>query len=423
MDIAVITVFIVLAVMLVMGFHIAIAMCVSVLAGLWVGDLPYLIFTQKLYNTFDSFPLLAVPFFVMAGEIMQRGTMSESLINFSRSLVGHMRGSLSQISVLTCMFYGALCGSAPATTAAVGGMMIPAMEKEGYPKPFASAVNACSGCLGLLIPPSVTLIIYGSVANVSVARLFIAVLIPGILCGVALMLVSYLLCLRHNWGKPGAKNTWRERGHALWKAKWSLMVPVIVLGGIYGGITTATEAGAVAVIYALLVETFITRTMTIRKFTEICHASAVTIGAIFFVVVAANGLGTLLIYYNTQNIISDFMAHLMFNREVMMLALIVLLLILGTFMETVACVLILVPMLLPSYTAMGVDPIVFGIVLTFGLTLGLITPPVGVNLFVACGISNVSFGALCRATVPFIGACIVVLLLTGLIPWLSLCLL
>lgn len=420
MDIAVITVFVVLAVMLIMGFHIAIAMCVSVLTGLWVGDLPYLIFTQKLYNTFDSFPLLAVPFFVMAGEIMQRGTMSESLINFSRSLVGHMRGSLSQISVLTCMFYGALCGSAPATTAAVGGMMIPAMEKEGYPKAFSSAVNACAGCLGLLIPPSVTLIIYGSVAGVSVASLFIAVLGPGILCGIALMIVSYLLCLKNNWGKPGAKTTWKERGRALWEAKWSLMVPVIVLGGIYGGITTATEAGAVAVIYSLIIETFVTKTMTLRKFREICHSSAVTIGAIFFVVVAANGLGTLLIYYNTQNVIMDFMSHVMFDKNVMMLALIALLLILGTFMETVACVLILVPMLLPSYTAMGIDPIVFGIVLTFGLTLGLITPPVGVNLFVACGISKVSFASLCRATLPFLGASIVVLLITGLWPWLSL---
>ncbi len=212
MDIAVITTFVVLALMLVLGFHIAIAMSVAVLSGLWVGDLPYLIFTQKLYNTFDSFPLLAVPFFVMAGAIMPRGSISESLINFSKSLVGHMRGSLSQISVLTCMFYGALCGSAPATTAAVGGMMIPAMEKEGYPKPFASAVNACSGCLGLLIPPSVTLIIYGSVANVSVTKLFIAVVVPGVLCGLALMLASYLLCVRHNWGKPGAKSTWKERG-------------------------------------------------------------------------------------------------------------------------------------------------------------------------------------------------------------------
>ncbi len=201
------------------------------------------------------------------------------------------------------------------------------------------------------------------------------------------------------------------------------MVPVVVLGGIYRGITTASEAGAVAVIYSLLVEIFLSKTMTPRIFKEICHSSAVTIGAIFFVVVAANGLGALLIYYNTDKLIANVMTHIMINKEIMMVSLMVLLLILGTFMETVACVLILVPMLLPSYTAMGVDPIVFGIVLTFGLTLGLITPPVGVNLFVACGISNVSFTALCRATVPFLGACIVVLFLTGLIPWLSLCLL
>lgn len=215
----------------------------------------------------------------------------------------------------------------------------------------------------------------------------------------------------------------KERWQALWEAKWSLMVPVIVLGGIYGGITTATEAGAVAVIYSLLVECFINKTMTIRKFREICHSSAVVIGAIFFVVVAANGLGTVLIYYNTQNVIAEFVQHIMISPEIMMIFLIVLLLILGTFMETVACVLILVPMLLPSYTAMGVSPIVFGIVLTFGLTLGLITPPVGMNLFVACGISKVSFSKLSVAALPFLGTCIVVLFVVGLVPWLSLCLL
>lgn len=418
MDIAVIVLFATLVVFLVLGFHIGIVMSVAVLAALWVGDLPYLLFTQRLYNSFDSFPLLAVPYFVMAGEIMQRGSMSESLINFSRTLVGHTTGALSQISILISMFYGALCGSAPATTAAVGGMMIPAMEKDGYPKAFASAVNACSGCLGLLIPPSVTLIIYGSIAGISISDLFIAVIVPGVLCGIALMITSYIICRMRGFGHPSPRATWKERWQALWEAKWSLMVPVIVLGGIYGGITTATEAGAVAVIYSLLVEW-----MTIRKFREICHSSAVVIGAIFFVVVAANGLGTVLIYYNTQNVIAEFVRHIMISPEIMMIFLIVLLLILGTFMETVACVLILVPMLLPSYTAMGVSPIVFGIVLTFGLTLGLITPPVGMNLFVACGISKVSFSKLSVAALPFLGTCIVVLFVVGLVPWLSLCLL
>lgn len=422
MDIAVVAVFITLIVLLFLGLHIGVAMSASVLVGLYVGDLPYLLFTQRLYNTFESFPLLAVPFFVLAGDIMQQGSMSASLINFSRTLVGHMRGSLSQISVLTCMFYGALCGSAPATTAAVGGMMIPAMEKEGYPKAFSTAVNSCSGCLGLLIPPSTTLIIYGSAAGVSVSDLFIAVVIPGILCGIAFMFVSYVISVRRGYGDPSAKATAAQRLKALWDAKWSLMVPVIVLGGIYGGITTPTEAGAVAVVYALFVECFITRTMTLKKFRAICRSSMTTIGAIFFVVAAANGLGAILIYYNTQNVITEFMQKVMINPQIMMIALILLLLFLGTFMETVACVLILTPMLLPSYTAMGIDPIHFGIVLTFGLTLGLITPPVGVNLFVGCGISGVSFSVLSRAVLPFLGASILILFLTGLVPSLSLCL-
>lgn len=423
MDPAVIAVFLSLIVLLFLGFHIGVAMSAAVLIGLYAGDLPYLLFTQRLYNTFDSFPLLAVPFFILAGEIMQRGSMSGSLISFSRTLVGHMRGSLAQISVLTCMFYGALCGSAPATTAAVGGMMIPAMEKEGYPKAFSTAVNACSGCLGLLIPPSTTLIIYGSTAGVSVSDLFLATIVPGIITGLALMMVCHVIATRHDYGQPFPKCNAAQRLRALWEAKWSLMVPVIVLGGIYGGITTPTEAGAAAVIFALFVECFITRTMSLQKFREICRSSLVTIGAIFFVVAAANALGTLLIYYNTQDIIAQFMQKTMINPCVMMVALIVLLLILGTFMETVACVLILTPMLLPSFVQMGIDPIHFGVVLTLGLTLGLITPPVGVNLFVGCGISGVSFSVLSRAVMPFLGACIVVLFLVGLVPALSLCLL
>ena len=423
MDPAVIAVFLSLIVLLFLGFHIGVAMSAAVLIGLYVGDLPYLLFTQRLYNTFDSFPLLAVPFFILAGEIMQRGSMSGSLISFSRTLVGHMRGSLAQISVLTCMFYGALCGSAPATTAAVGGMMIPAMEKEGYPKAFSTAVNACSGCLGLLIPPSTTLIIYGSTAGVSVSDLFLATIVPGIITGLALMMVCHVIATRHDYGQPFPNCNAAQRLRAQWEAKWSLMVPVIVLGGIYGGITTPTEAGAAAVIFALFVECFITRTMSLQKFREICRSSLVTIGAIFFVVAAANALGTLLIYYNTQDIIAQFMQKTMINPCVMMVALIVLLLILGTFMETVACVLILTPMLLPSFVQMGIDPIHFGVVLTLGLTLGLITPPVGVNLFVGCGISGVSFSVLSRAVMPFLGACIVVLFLVGLVPALSLCLL
>lgn len=423
MDIAVISMFIALIAFLFFGFHIGTAMSAAVLVGLYVGDLPYLLFTQRLYNTFESFPLLAVPFFVLAGEIMQRGSMSASLISFSRALVGHMRGSLAQISVLTCMFYGALCGSAPATTAAVGGMMIPAMEKEGYPKAFSTAVNAASGCLGLLIPPSTTLIIYGATAGVSVSDLFLATIVPGLITGAALMLVCHVLSTRRNYGRPSPRATASQRLRALWDAKWSLMVPVIVLGGIYGGITTPTEAGAAAVIFALFVECFITRAMTLKKFREIIRSSLVTIGAIFFVVAAANAMGTLLIYYNTQDVIAAFMAKVMINKYVMMGALILLLLFLGTFMETVACVLILTPMLLPSFIQMGISPIHFGIVLTLGLTLGLITPPVGVNLFVACGISNISFSRLSRAVMPFLGACIAVLFLVGMVPSLSLCLL
>lgn len=423
MDMAIVTVFVVLAVLLVLGVHIGVSMGIAVLAGVWVGDLPLVLFTQKLYNTFESFPLLAVPFFVIAGEIMQRGSMSGALIRLSRSLVGHMRGALAQISICTALFYGALCGSSPATTAAVGGMMIPAMEEEGYPKDFSTAVNVSAGCLGVMIPPSVPLIIYGSSANVSVSDLFLATIVPGLLVGFTLMLVCDFIARRNGYGVPGPRATAAERFAALWDAKWALMVPVIVLGGIYGGITTPTEAGVVAVVYALFTETFITRTMTFQKIREIMLSSLTTIGSIFLVVATANALGTILIYFNTQDLIAQFMLGLTTSSTVLMAVFILLLLFLGTFMETVACILILTPMLLPSFVQLGISPIHFGVVLMIGLALGFITPPVGVNLFVGCGISNVSFSKLCYAVLPFLFACIVTLFVIGFFPQLSLCLL
>ena len=262
MDPVLITLFSVLIIGLVLSLHIGAAIGLAVLAAIWVGDLEPALFSQKLYSVFNSFPLLALPFFVCAGDIMQRGSMAGALLKLSRTLVGHITGGLSLVSVLTCLFYGSLCGSPPATVAAVGGIMIPAMEKEGYPKSFATAVNTASGTLGALIPPSTALIIYGATAGVSISDLFIAIIVPGCILGVAFMILGTAISGVRGYGIKTSRANFKERMEALWEAKWALMVPVLVLGGIYTGITTPTEAGVVAVVYALFAESFITKTMT-----------------------------------------------------------------------------------------------------------------------------------------------------------------
>lgn len=378
---------------------------------------------QKLVLSLDSFPLLAVPFFVLSGEIMQKGSMAQSLLAFSKCLVGHIRGGLAHVSILTSMFYGALSGSAPATVAAVGGIMIPAMEKEGYSKDFASAVNTASGCLGVMIPPSVPLIIYGTTANVSVGDLFIGGIFPGIFIGLLLMVASYIVAWRTQTGNKGARAPWRETLAAFSRAKYALVVPVIVLGGIYGGITTPTEAGAIAVTYAFITEGLILKTLTWKGVVDIFKSSCLTTASIFIVVATASALGQLLMIYNVPDLIVELLSGLTGNKYILLTAIIVLLLIMGTFMDALANILILTPLLQPLVMAAGIDMTHFGIIMIVAVSIGFLTPPVGVNLFVACGISGVSIERLSVAVLPFVGVMIVGLLVLAFVPQLSLFLL
>ena len=273
-----------------------------------------------MYSALDSFPLLAVPFFIVAGDIMQKGTIANSLLAVSRCLVGHIKGGMAHISILTSLFYGALSGSAAATVAAVGGIMIPAMEKEGYPKEFATAVNSTSGrsrhsrsCRASRSSFSAPPPAFPSATSSSVATI-----VPGILMGCALMLVSYVICVRRKYGKTVARAKFAEMLKALYEAKWAIMVPVIVLGGIYGGITTPTEAGAIAVVYALFVEVFITRSMTRKLFFEIIKSSVRINAAIFLVVASATALGQIMMYYNLSAAVLDTIMGISTSKVVIM---------------------------------------------------------------------------------------------------------
>lgn len=416
-------IFITLFLLLILGAPIGVAIGLSVIVGMLADSIPSIFLVQKLVTSLDSFPLLAVPFFVMAGEIMQKGSMAERLLALSRSLVGHITGGTAHISVLTSLFFGALSGSSPATVAAVGGIMVPKMKEEGYDTGYATAVNTSAGCLGVMIPPSVPLIIYGTTAGISVGDLFIAGILPGIFVGISLMICAYIIAKRRGYTTTRERATLGEVGRSFVGSIHALMVPIIVLGGIYGGIMTPTEAGVSAVAYALFVETVVLRAIGLREMWAILRATVLTTASIFFLVATATALGQILLFNSVPDMMVNLMTSISDNRYVLLVLIIVLLLVVGTFMDALANILILTPLLLPVVREVGIDPIHFGIVMIVAIAIGFLTPPVGVNLFVGCSIGNISIERLSIAVLPFLAAMILALLVLAFVPQISLILL
>ncbi len=423
MDLPILLIAVSLPILLLLSVPIAVALGLSVVIAVVAGDIPVQFLMQKMFFSLDAFPLLAVPFFIMAGEIMQKGSMAEALLRLSRCLIGHVTGGLAQVSVLTCMFYGALSGSAPATVAAVGGIMIPSMEKEGFSKSFSTATNVTAGCLGVMIPPSVPLIIYGTTANVSVGDLFIAGVVPGVFIGIILMFTCYVLSKYHGFETKSPKASHKQTWQAFQGAKYALAVPVIVLGGIYGGITTPTEAGAIAVTYAFIVEGFLLRRLDKSKCWQILRNTTITTATIFLVVATASALGQILLIYNVPNAMVGLLSGLTENKIIFFLVIILMLLVLGTFMDALANILILTPLLQPLVVQAGIDMTHFGIVMIAAVSVGFLTPPVGVNLFVGCGISGISIEKLSYAVLPFIAAMVGCIIVLAFVPQIVLCLL
>lgn len=405
---------------IVIGVPIAMSLGLSALATIaCAGTMPIEYVAQISFTSIDSFPIMAIPFFVAAGVFMGEGGLSKRLLALADELLGSFTGGLALATVATCMFFAAISGSGPATVAAIGSLTIPAMVERGYSKAFSAALVAAAGAIGVMIPPSNPFVVYGVAAQVSIGKLFMGGIVPGILTGFVLMGVSYYYAKKNGWKGETRKRTAKSIGRAFWEAKWALMVPVIILGGIYSGLMTPTEAAAVSAFYGLIVGVFIHKGIT-RKNIIPCFISSCSTSAVIIVLMAmATIFGNILTIEQIPTMIATWMLSITQNKIVILLLIMILLLWVGTFMEALAAIVILTPILLPIVTQVGVNPIHFGIIMVVNLAIGFITPPVGVNLFVASGISKLKIEPLSKAVVPFLIAVIVVLLVITYIPGIS----
>lgn len=379
---------------------------------------------ERLFNALNTFPLMAIPFFVLAANIMSRGGISKRLTDLGNAMVGHYRGGMAMTAVLSCMFFAAISGSSPATVVAVGTLMIPAMIAAGYPKEFSTGVIASSGSLGILIPPSIPLIVYGIVTEQSIGDLFLAGVIPGIMAGFMLIGLVILLSRRRGYGQAedAVRMTRAQKLKAFRGAILSLLMPVIVLGGIYGGVFTPTEAAASSVVYALIVSLFVYKQLSVKDLGRILLGSAKTSAMIMFII--ANGILFTFVLTSERipGQVTDAMLGMDLNKYTFLLLINLLLLVVGCFMETSSAILIIAPILLPIGLSLGVDPVHLGIIMIMNLEIGMVTPPLGLNLFVASGLSGMSVLRVAKAAFPSALVLLSALALVTYLPVISLAL-
>ncbi|SVA18730.1 uncharacterized protein METZ01_LOCUS71584 [marine metagenome] len=389
---------------------------------LWLNGQPrdLALLYRNVYNGMDSFPLMAIPFFMLAGVLMNRGGITSRLVEFSQAIMGHFRGGLAHVNILSSMLFAGLSGSAVADTSAIGSMLVPAMVKNGYTRKFSAAITAASSVIGPIIPPSGIMIIYSYVMGESVAALFLAGIIPGILVGLGLMLMTWVMAQRYDFPVATKRATWSERGNASIKAFFPLLTPVIILGGILGGIFTPTEASAVAVAYALIVSLFILKSMTVRDLPKVLTEAAMVSSVVLLLVGAAMAFKTVVSLSHAPEILAAWILGLSDNPLILLFLINLLLFVVGMFLDAGPAIIILAPILGPIFINLGVHPVHFAIIMSVNLTVGLATPPMGLVLFVASSVSGERIESISKAILPFLFVEVVVIFMITYIPAVSL---
>ena len=407
------------AVTLLLGAPIGIALGLSSAVYLYLADISLSVVPQYMFAGMDSFVLLCIPGFVLAGNLMNGGGITDQIVRFGNAAVGHVRGGLGLANVIGSMIFAGISGTAVAETASIGAVMIPAMKKSGYDAPFAAAVTAAASTVRPIIPPSVPMIIGGTLTGLSVGKMFLAGAIPGLLLGIGMMITVAIVSRRRGYPK-GSWGGWRHVLRTSKGAFWALMMTAVILYGIVGGVFTPTEASVVAALYAFVIGLFVYKGFHLAQLPELLIESAIGSGALVLLVGLANVFGWILTSEQIPQTIAAAMLSVSTNKYLIILMINVLLLIVGTFMETIAALIILFPPLLAVAIKVGIDPIHFAIFAVLNLMIGLTTPPVGVCLFVAGNIANVSLAQVSRAIVPFLVCNILVLMLVSYVPWISL---
>ena len=401
-----------------LSISVAVSIGIASIVGAWQANLSFLAVVKEMFAAINKFPLAAIPFFILAGNLMESGGISTRLVDFAKSIVGGVQGGLGATCVLTCMIFAAVSGSSVATTFAIGAILIPALIKHGYPTNYAAALQATSAELGVIIPPSIPMILYGVAAEVSIGELFISGFGPGLLIGVALMVYVIVYARIKGYGK-GDKEGKLPFLLATRKAVLALFMPVIILGGIYGGVFTPTEASVVAVFYAFIVGVFVYRETRFSDLPRVLKKSVISSAVIMFIIANAGLFSYLITRAGVPDRIAAFLVEILQSPVLFLLGVNAALFVIGMFIETSASIIVLAPILAPVAVHFGIDPVHFGIIMVVNLALGMITPPFGVNLFAACTVARISLDQIIPRLLPFVLVILVCLMAITFMPFIS----